>query len=131
MPLYLLINAKLKVLKEFLDKIIKEEKIRPLISPVRALILFVLKKDNTLRFCVDYYKLNRVTVKNRGILPLVSEMLNRIKNAVIFTKIDLKDTYYRIRIAKGDEWKTAFGTRYGHFKFLVIPIGLINALATF
>jgi len=82
---------------------IKEEKIRLLVSPVRAPILFVLKKDGMLRLYVDYCGLNRVTVKNRGILPLVSEMLNRIKNAVIFTKIDLKDTYYRIRMVKRDE----------------------------
>jgi hypothetical protein len=77
-----------------LDKIIKEEKIRPLISPVRAPILFVLKKDGILRLYVDYRRLNKVTVKNRGILPLVFKILNRIKNTIIFTKIDLKDTYY-------------------------------------
>jgi hypothetical protein len=94
MPLYLLISAELKVLKEFLDKIIKEEKIRLSVSPVRAPILFVLKKDSTLQLYMDYRGFNRVTVKNRGILPLVSEMLNRIKDAIIFTKIDLKDTYY-------------------------------------
>jgi hypothetical protein len=103
MPLYLLISIKLKILKEFLNKIIKEEKIRPLVNPAQAPILFVLKKDGMLQLYVNYRRLNRVTVKNRGILPLVSEILNRIKNAVIFTKIDLKDTYYRIRIAKGDE----------------------------
>jgi len=80
--------------------------------------------------CVDYRALNKLTIKNRCPLPLISETLDRPRSAKIFTKLDLKGAYNLIRIAKG-EWKTAFRTRYGHFEFLVMPFGLCNAPATF
>ena len=89
------------------------------------------KKDGGLRLCVDYRGLNAITVKNRHPLPLITETLDRLCGAAIFTKIDLKDAYHRIRIASGDEWKTAFKTRYGLFEYCVIPFGLVNAPATF
>ena len=89
------------------------------------------KKDGTLRLCVDYRGFNKVIVKNRYPLPFISEILDRAKGAKFFTKIDIKDAYYRIRIREGDEWKTAFRTRYGLFEYLVMPFGLTNALATF
>jgi hypothetical protein len=91
----------------------------------------VPKKDGSLRLCVDYRGLNRVSVKNRYPLPLISEILDRITGAQYFSKIDVKDAYYRIRIKEGDEWKTAFRTRYGHYEYLVMPFGLTNAPATF
>jgi hypothetical protein len=91
----------------------------------------VPKKDRTLRLCVDYQGLNRVTRKNRLTLPLISETLDRLGSAIVFTKLDIKNAYYRIRIKQGDEWKTAFRTRYSHFKYIVIPFSLTNALATF
>jgi hypothetical protein len=81
--------------------------------------------------CVDYRGLNAITVKNRHPLPLVSETLDRLSRAKYFTKLDLKDAYYRIPIRRGDEWKTAFRTRYGHFEYMVMPFGLTNAPATF
>ena len=90
-----------------------------------------LKKDGSLRLCVDYRGLNKVTVKNRGALPLISETLDRLAGSKVFTKLDLKDAYHRIRIRRGDEWKTAFRTRYGHFEYTVMPFGLANAPATF
>jgi hypothetical protein len=93
--------------------------------------LFVLKKDEGLRLCVDYRGLNKVTIKNRYPLPLINEAIDRLVGAVRFTKVDLKDAYHRIRIKLGDEWKTAFRTRYGHFEYQVMPFGLTNALATF
>ena len=91
----------------------------------------MLKKDGGLRLCVDYRGLNKVTVKNRHPLPLISETLDRLNGAKQFTKLDLKDAYHRIRIRKGDEWKIAFRIRYGYFEYLVMPFGLINAPATF
>lgn len=89
------------------------------------------KKDGTLRLCVDYRGLNKVTVKNRYLLPLMGEILDRVNGAKVFSKIDLKDAYYRIRIRPGDEWKTAFRTRYGHYEYLVMLFGLTNAPAAF
>ena len=96
-----------------------------------APILFVLKADSTIRLCVDYCGLNKVTIKNRYLIPLVSKMLNRLLKARVFTKLDLRDAYYRLWIKEGNEWKTAFKTRYGHFKYLVMPFRLANAPATF
>jgi hypothetical protein len=84
-----------------------------------------------MRLCVDYCGLNKVTIKNRYPIPLVSEMLDRLLKAKLFTKLDLCDAYYRLRVKEGDEWKTAFKMRYGHFEYLVMPFGLANAPATF
>jgi len=72
-----------------------------------------------------------VTIKNRLALLLISETLDRLVGSKIFTKLDLMYAYYRLRIRRGDEWKTAFRTRYGYFKYLVLPFGLTNRLATF
>jgi hypothetical protein len=91
----------------------------------------VPKKDGTLRLCVDYRGLNKVTKKNRLALPLIGETLDRLSGAVKFTKLDMTNAYHRIRIRRGDEWKTAFRTRYGHFEYRVMPFGLCNAPATF
>jgi hypothetical protein len=84
-----------------------------------------------LRLCVDYQGLNKVTVKNRHPLPLIAESLERLAQAKIYTKLDIRDAYHRIRIKEGDEWKTAFRTRYGHFEYTVMPFGLTNAPAQF
>src|SRR5437763_4368657 len=84
-----------------------------------------------LRRCVDYRGLNKITVKNRYPLPLMDEMRDRVYGSKIFTKIDLKAGYNLIRIKEGDEWKTAFRTRYSHFEYLVMPMGSTNAPATF
>ncbi|RYC53832.1 hypothetical protein CHU98_g12376, partial [Xylaria longipes] len=130
-PIYPLAQDELEELRKWLAEMIKNGKIRKSKSPAGAPILFVPKKDGTLRLCVDYRGLNHITVKNRFTLPLISEMLDRIAHAKVFSKIDLKDAYYRLRIRTGDEWKTAFRTRYGHYEFLVMPMGLCNAPATF
>ena len=95
---------------------LKKGWIRHSISPAGAPILFVPKKDGGLRLCVDYRGLNKITVKNRHPFPLIGEMLDRLQGAKLFTKLDLRNAYHRIRIKPGDEWKTAFRTRYGHFE---------------
>jgi hypothetical protein len=130
-PMYLLSPRELVALKEFLEENLAKGFIREFKSPAGAPILFALKKDGSLRLCVDYRGLNAVTVKNRYSLSLISEIIDRVQGAYYFSKIDLKDAYYRLRIKVGDEWKTAFRTRYSHYEFLVILIGLTNSPATF
>ena len=89
--------------------------------------MFVKKADGSLRFVVDYRQLNQITVRNRLALPLISETLDQFHSARILTKIDLKNAYNLVRIAKGKERKTAFRTKYGHFEYLVMSFGLTNA----
>ncbi|KAF4546986.1 Transposon Tf2-5 polyprotein-like protein 3 [Elsinoe fawcettii] len=130
-PLYNLSVKELEVLKEYLETATANRWIRRSTSEAGAPILFVPKKDGSLRLCVDYRGLNEITIKNRHPLPLISETLDRLGRAKWFSKLDLKDAYHRIPIKRGDEWKTAFRTRYGHFEYLVMPFGLTNAPATF
>jgi transposase InsO family protein len=130
-PLYQLSETQLEALRAYLHDALQKRWIRPSTSPAGAPILFVPKKDGGLRLCVDYRGLNKVTIKNRHPLPLIDETLDRLVGARIFTKLDLKDAYHRVRIQEGHEWKTAFRTRYGHFEYLVMPFGLANAPATF
>ena len=130
-PVYPLSESELAVLREYLETSIAKGWIRRSTSPAGAPILFVPKKGGGLRLCVDYRGLNAITIKNRTPLPLISETLDRLRRSKIFTKLDLKDAYHRIRIKEGDEWKTAFQTRYGHFEYYVLPFGLSNAPATF
>jgi transposase InsO family protein len=130
-PIYALSQRELEILREYLRQNLASGRIRRSTSAAGAPILFVPKADGTLRLCVDYRGLNRVTKKNRYPLPLLSEILDRVSGARYFTKLDLKDAYHRIPIAERDQWKTAFRTRYGHFKYTVMPFGLTNAPATF
>ena len=92
--------------------------------------LFVKKKDGSLRLCVDYRGLNDITLKDRHPLPRIEETLHQIRGAKFFTRLDLRACFNQIRICEGDEWKTAFRTRYGLFEFQVMPFGLTNAPAT-
>ena len=130
-PIYSLSEVELKALSDYLKENLDKGFIRPSSSPAGAPILFVKKKDGSLRLCVDYRALNKITVKNRYPLPLISEMLDRLRSARYFTKIDLRGAYNLVRIAEGEEWKTAFRCRYGHFEYTVMPFGLTNAPATF
>src|SRR2546430_5224651 len=103
----------------------------PVVPPVRLSCLFLRATMVTLRLCVDYRGLNSVTIKNRYPLPLVGEIMDRLSKAKVFTKLDLRNAYYRIRIQEGDEWKMAFRTQYDHFEYMVMPFELANAPATF
>src|SRR5882672_7941763 len=89
------------------------------------------KKDGSLQLCVDFRGLNRISKKDRYPLPLISDLLDAPRKARIYTKIDLRHAYHLVRVSPGDEWKTAFRTRYGSFEWLVMPEGLTNAPAAF
>ena len=93
--------------------------------------MFVKKKDGTLRMCIDYRQINKVTVKNKYPLPRIEDLFDQLKGAGVFSKIDLRSGYYQLRVKDVDVPKTTFRTRYGHYKFLVMPFGLTNASATF
>jgi hypothetical protein len=130
-PIYQLSAKELQTLREYLDENLKRGFIRPSKSPAGHPILFVPKKDGTLRLCVDYRTLNNITVKNRYALPLISELQDRFQGAKFFTSLDIREGYHKVRMKEGEEWKTAFRTRYGHYEYLVMPFGLTNAPATF
>ena len=130
-PIYGLSEPELKALKIYIEENLAKGFIRHSKSPAGSPILFVKKKDGTLRLCIDYRGLNRVTVRNRYPLPLIPELLDRLRAGRIFSKIDLRGAYNLVRIKPGDEWKTAFRTRYGHFEYMVMPFGLTNAPAVF
>ena len=121
----------LEELNKYLCKMLGEGKIVHGISPAGAPILFVPKPDGRLLLCMDYRQLNKLTILNKYPLPLMTELLEWVAGATVFTKLDLKDGYHLIRIRKGDEWKTAFRTRYGQSEYKVMPFGLVNAPATF
>ncbi len=130
-PIYSLSTMEMNSLKDYLNEMIEKGFIRASSSPIGSPVLFVKKKDGTLRLCVDYRALNAITVRNRYPLPLINNLLDQLSTAKIFSKLDLRGAYNLIRIAKGEEWKTSFRTRYGAFEYLVMPFGLMNAPATF
>jgi len=130
-PIHPMSTYQLDTLDKYLKEMLKQGKIVQSQSPAGAPILFVPKPDGKLRLCVDYRNLNKLTILNKYPLPLMGELKDQVAGAKIFNKLDLKDGYHLLRIREGDEWKTAFRTRYGHFEYKVMPFGLVNAAATF
>ena len=130
-PIYRLSFAEMNELKKQLEELTDKGFIRPSTSPFGAPVIFVKKKDGSLRMCVDYRGLNKITKKNSYPLPRIDDLFDRLHGATVFSKIDLRSGYHQVRISEKDIYKTAFRTRYGHFEFLVMPFGLTNAPATF
>ena len=118
-------------LKKQLKQLLDSKLIRPSSSPFGSPVLFVKKKENTLRMCIDYRALNNITIKNRYPLPRIDDLLDQLSQAKYFSKLDLTSGYWQMRVKDEDIHKTAFTTRYGQFEFMVMPFGLCNAPASF
>ncbi|KAI3723340.1 hypothetical protein L2E82_34842 [Cichorium intybus] len=128
---YRLAPSEMVELRKQLEELLDRSFIRPSTSPWGAPILFVKKKDGSMRMCIDYRELNKITVKNKYPLPRIDDLFDQLQGASYFSKIDLRSGYHQLKIRESDVPKTAFRTRYGHYEFLVMPFGLTNAPAVF
>ena len=131
MTLHRMAPVELKELRVQLQELLEKGFIRPSTSPWGSPVLFAKKKDKTLRPCIDYRQLNRVTIKNRYPLLRIDDLFDQLRGARVYSKIDLRTGYHQLRVRETDIPKTAFRMRYGHFEFTVMPFGLTNALAAF
>jgi hypothetical protein len=120
-----------KALEEFIEENLSSRRIRPSKSPMASPFFFVKKADRKLRLTQDYQKLNEATIKNRYPLPLIGELIDKLKGAKHFTKLDVQWGYNNVQIKEGDEWKAAFRTNIGLFEPTVMFFGLMNSPATF
>ena len=125
---YRMAASELAELKKKLRELQESGFIRPSSSPWGAPVLFVKKKDGSMRMCVDYRALNEVTIKNKYPLPNIDDLFDQLKGAKYLSKIDLRSGYHQFKIRESDIPKTAFVTRYGQFEFTVMSFGLTNAL---
>jgi hypothetical protein len=128
---YKMSTPKLKDLQMQLEEIMKKGYILPSVSPWGAPVLFVKKKDGTLRLCIDFRQLNEVTIKNKYPFPMIDDLFDQLKDARIFSNIDLRYGYHHVRIRDEDINKNSFRARYSHYKFTVVPFGLSNAPVVF
>ena len=126
-----MVPAELKELKAQLEELLSKGFFRPSTSPWGAPVLFVKKKDGSLRLCIDYRQLNRATIRNQYPLPRIDQLFNQLQGSQIYSKIDLRSSYHQLRVRENDVSKIAFRTRYDHYEFLVMPFGLTNAPAAF
>ena len=118
-------------LKLQFQELIDKNYVRPSVSHWGAPVLFVKKKYMTLRLCIDYRQLNKITIKNRYPLPCIDDLFDKIHRATIFSKIDLRSGYHQVIIKDEDIFKTMLRTRYMHYEFVVMPLGITNAPTTF
>ena len=99
--------------------------------PTRQAELRLCKKDGSLHLCINFCSLNKITKKDRYPLPRISNLLDSLQKARFYTKINLPHAYHLVHIREGDEWKTAFCTCYGSFKWCIMPFRLMNVPAAF
>jgi predicted aspartyl protease len=130
-PLYKLSLEELEAAKRYIMENLNKGFIAPSNAPFASPILMARKADGGLRFCVDYRKLNSITKKDRYPLPLIDDLMERLSHAKIFTKLDIRQGFHRIRMSPESEDLTTFRTRYGSYKYKVMPFGLTNGPATF
>jgi hypothetical protein len=128
---YRMSTPELKELQMQLEELLKKGNIHPSVSPWGAPLLFVKKKDGTLRLCIGFRQLNKVTVNNKYPLPRIDDLFDQLKNDKIFSKIDLRSGYHQVRIKYEYINKIAIKTRYGHYEFTMVPFGLSNAPTVF
>ncbi|GJS49428.1 putative reverse transcriptase domain-containing protein [Tanacetum coccineum] len=128
---YRLVPSEMQELSGLLQELQDKGFIRPSHSAWGAPVLFVKKKDGSLRMCIDYRELNKLTIKNRYPLPRIDDLFDQLQRSRYFSKIDLRSGYYQLCVHEDDIPKTAFQIRYGHFEYTVMPFGLTNALAVF
>jgi len=128
---YKMAPVKLAELKKHIEDLLEKKFIRPNASPWGAPVLLVKKKDGSSRLCVDYRQLNKLTIKNKYPLPGINDLLNQLRGAGVFSKIDLRSGYHQILVKPEDVQKTAFRSRYGHYEYVVMPFGVTNAPVVF
>jgi hypothetical protein len=128
---YRMASLELKELKEQLQELLDKGFIHPSTSPWGASVLFFKKNDWSMRMCIDYRELNKVTIKNRYPLPRIGDLLDQLQRARMFSKVNLRSGYHQVKVKEEDIPKIAFRTRYGHYEFLVISFGLANMPAVF
>ena len=128
---YRMSASELAELKKQLEDLLEKKFVRPSVSPWGAPVLLVKKKDGSMRLCIDYRQLNKVTIKNRYSLLRIDDLMDQLVGARVFSKIDLRSGYHQIKVKDEDMQKTAFRTRYGHYEYKVMPFGVTNAPGVF
>ena len=126
-----MVPVELQELRVQLHELLDKGFIRLSTSPWGSPVLFAKKMDKTLRLCIDYRRLNRVSIKNKYPLPRIDDLFDQLRGVRVYSKIDLGTGYHQLRVREADIPKTTFRTRYGDFKFTLMPFGLTNAPTTF